>query len=189
MNVGAFINGTISDNLTDTYPTNTKSGIVDYTFTYTGKTSEYKNQTLNCTLGELNSATTNFYIHATGAQPVRYNFTSNGNKVNQSSTLAIGKGWNWTLASLIARNNVTAAQRYLNFTFSMNNTGNTVVIRIYGTYYKASDFRNTIENNTYSSLSELSSGYDNNINVMIIAAIIAVITIPLAAVVTVKKLM
>lgn len=190
MNVGTFINGTISDSLTDTYPTNTASGLVDVTYYYNGTTSGYRNYSLPCTVGELSpSGLAKFYILANGTKNVIYNLTTNGHATNDTSTLIKGTGYNQTFLGLLFSGNLSTSDTYVNFTFNTNNTYNRIKIGIYGTYYKASDYRTAIENNTYDSLTDLSSGYDSNINILVVAAIIVMITIPLAAIVAVKKLL
>lgn len=47
----------------------------------------------------------------------------------------------------------------------------------------------TDDTDTQNTLINISSGYSSNIDIMVIAAIITVITIPLAAVVAVRRLM
>jgi len=54
--------------------------------------------------------------------------------------------------------------------------------------YPAAASRTTLQNNSLSSLQNLSEGFDDNIDIMIIAVIITVITIPLAAVIAIKRL-
>jgi cytochrome c oxidase assembly protein Cox11 len=49
--------------------------------------------------------------------------------------------------------------------------------------------RTAYQNNTLNQLSNITVGFDSNINIMTVAAVIVVITIPLAAVVAIKKLM
>lgn len=49
--------------------------------------------------------------------------------------------------------------------------------------------RTGFENNTVSTLGNLSSDYDSNTEIVSVAAIITILTVPLMAVVAVKKLM
>ena len=68
---------------------------------------------------------------------------------------------------------------YINGTVSDN------LIDSYGT----ATSRTTFENKTVLLLNNISYGFDDNIDIMIIAAIITVITIPLAAVIAIRRLM
>jgi len=49
--------------------------------------------------------------------------------------------------------------------------------------------RTALQNDTLANLDTVSAGFDDNIDIMIIAAIITVITIPLAAVISIKRLL
>jgi len=49
--------------------------------------------------------------------------------------------------------------------------------------------RTALQNDTLANLDTISGGFDDNIDIMIIAAIITVITIPLAAVISIKRLL
>lgn len=49
--------------------------------------------------------------------------------------------------------------------------------------------RTALQNDTLANLATISEGFDDNIDIMIIAAIIVVITIPLAAVISIKRLL
>jgi hypothetical protein len=49
--------------------------------------------------------------------------------------------------------------------------------------------RTALQNDTYDNLQTISTGFDDNIDIMVIAAIITVITVPLAAVISIKRLM
>lgn len=49
--------------------------------------------------------------------------------------------------------------------------------------------RTALQNDTYDNLQAISIGFDDNIDIMVIAAIITVITIPLAAVIAIKRLL
>lgn len=49
--------------------------------------------------------------------------------------------------------------------------------------------RTALQNDTYDNLQTISTGFDDNIDIMVIAAIITVITIPLAAVISIKRLL
>ena len=49
--------------------------------------------------------------------------------------------------------------------------------------------RSALQNDTIANLGTISDGFDDNIDIMVVAAIITVITIPLAAVISIKRLM
>jgi hypothetical protein len=49
--------------------------------------------------------------------------------------------------------------------------------------------RSALQNDTAANLATISQGFDDNIDIMVIAAIITVITVPLAAVISIKRLM
>ncbi|MBE3095356.1 MAG: hypothetical protein IMZ52_10030 [Actinobacteria bacterium] len=55
--------------------------------------------------------------------------------------------------------------------------------------FPAAASRSELQNRSVSALENISTGFDSTINIMVIAAIITVITIPLAAVVAIKQLM
>ena len=54
--------------------------------------------------------------------------------------------------------------------------------------YPTAASRTQLENNSLASLGNLSTGFDDSIDIMLIAVIITVITIPLAAVIAIKRL-
>lgn len=66
----------------------------------------------------------------------------------------------------------------------MNGTIGSQLITSYG----ADATRTTFENNSITTLNNLSADYDSNTEIVSVAAIITVLTIPLMAVVAVKKL-
>lgn len=66
----------------------------------------------------------------------------------------------------------------------INGTISSALIDSYG----AAATRTSQENNTVNTLENISAGYDDVIDIMVIATIIMAITLPLAAVVAVKKL-
>jgi hypothetical protein len=55
--------------------------------------------------------------------------------------------------------------------------------------YPAAGSRTALQNRSLAQLDNVSAGFDSTINIMVVAAIIVVITIPLAAVVAIKRLM
>ena len=55
--------------------------------------------------------------------------------------------------------------------------------------YGTAATRSVNQNRTVSTLENISAGYDDTIDIMIVSAIIMAITLPLAAVVAVKKLL
>jgi len=77
--------------------------------------------------------------------------------------------------------------------FALMNIGTyingTVSDSLIDTYPAAAKDRTALQNDTVSTLGSISDGFSDNIDIMIVAAIITVITIPLAAVVAIKKLM
>ena len=54
--------------------------------------------------------------------------------------------------------------------------------------YGPTTHRTALENNTVDTLENITAGYDNVIEIMVVATIILAITLPLAAVVAIKKL-
>jgi len=187
-NIGSYINGAISINLVETLPDNTPSGTVDLNYWHNATTDSYRNISLPCTVGELDTTNSKFYILANGSS-IFYNLTTNGHQTNDTSALTKGIGYNHTFADLIENANLTNSDTYVNFTWDVNNSGNRINIVVTGTYYKDGDYRTAIENRTYMTLTDLSAGYDNTIDVIIIATIIMAITLPLAAVIAIKKLL
>jgi len=195
LNVGTYINGTIASSLVETYATNNPSGSLDNTYYHnaTGNaTWTWRNITLptDCTAGELSGTLTAFRIFINGsasAWPVQVNLTVNGAYTyNKSITNAT---WdNTTLTSLIASSNVSSGDTYLNFSWWTNNSGNRITIRTYGTYYQSGDYRTSLENSTVDTLEDITTGYDNTVEIVVVAAIITAITIPLAAIIAVKRL-
>ena len=180
------MNGALGSELVDTFPTNIQSGSVDYTYWHNATTSSYRNITLPCFASELSSTTTKFYILANGSA-IFYNLTTNGNPTNRSSQLAQTWGWNQTLATLITNSNVSNSDTYLNFTWNVSGLGNRIYIRVYGTYYNSGDYRSTLQNNTVDTLGNLSGYFDDNVAIIKIAITIAVLLVPIAAVMTLRR--
>lgn len=86
---------------------------------------------------------------------------------------------------------ITAAMAVVIF-FALMNIGtyiNGTVSESLTDSYPAAASRTDLENMTVDQLENISDGFDDNIDIMIIAAIITVITIPLAAVVAIRRLM
>jgi len=55
--------------------------------------------------------------------------------------------------------------------------------------YPAAASRSVLQNNSLLTLNNISSGFNDNIDIMVVASIITVITIPLAAVIAIKRLL
>ena len=190
MYVGTYINGTIGSQLIDTMPKQVKSGSVYELYWKNGSTSGYTNISLGCTIGELTSSASGFYINANSTQII-YNLTVNGNAhfINNSVE---GTQWtNTTLATMIANSTAVSNLQYINLSWDIkdNNTLNQIKILMQGIYYTAGDMRTTFQNKSINTLENLSGDYDSNIEIVSVAAIITVLTIPLMAVVAVKKLL
>jgi len=190
MNVGTFIAGSLNDTFISSYPSNTQTGSIDSTYWHNATSNESRNVTLTSpnNVGQLNGATSKFYILANGSFPIIYNLTVNNVAIARNATITASNGVNWTVTALIAAGALARGDSYINYSWDVNSSESQIYIRTYGTYYKNSDWRTGLENNTYNQLSNISGGYDNNIDIMIIAIIITVITIPLAAVIAIKKI-
>jgi len=192
MNIGTFINGTISQSLEDTLPTNIASGSINsiYWDNASGNgTIAYRNTTLptDCTAGEI-KATSGINVNNNGTNSIWFNLSANGGTV-YNQTIAAGGWYNRTLTQVIAATAMTDDSTYANYSWLTNMSTNRVRIFYVGSYYQSGDYRTTVQNNTVDTLGSLSDGYGGNTDIMIVAAIITVITIPLAAVVAIKKLM
>ena len=73
----------------------------------------------------------------------------------------------------------------LNIGTYINGTISSQLVESYGT----ATSRTTLENSTVSTLENITAGYDRTVEIIVVAAIITAITIPLAAIVAVKKLL
>ena len=95
-----------------------------------------------------------------------------------------------TLGNLaIITSSLNSAIRDSSWDIKDNNTLNQIKILMQGIYYTAGDMRTTFQNKSINTLENLSGDYDSNIEIVSVAAIITVLTIPLMAVVAVKKLL
>ena len=72
----------------------------------------------------------------------------------------------------------------LNIGTYINGTISSELVESYGT----ATSRTTLENQTVNTLGNITSGYDNTVEIMVVAALITVITIPLMAVIAIKRL-
>jgi len=193
MNIGTYINGTIGESLEDTLPTNTASGSInsDYWDNASGNgTIAYRNTSLSsgCSVGEIKS-TSGINVYNNGTDPMWFNLTVNGGHEYYNKSIASLTWDNVTLATLVTASNMSNGDTYVNVSWLTNRTHNRVYQYYVGSYYVSGDYRSSLQNDTYDNLGTISVGFDDNIDVMIIAAIITVITIPLAAVIAIKRLL
>ena len=191
--VGVYVNGTLSDSLVDTYPTNVASGgAVENSSWYNGTTGpNYYNYSFpsGCTASELHKTNTHFYFQTNGTYDVYLNLTTNGHATNSSSLVAAGTYFNTTLTALLASGNVSAGDTYLNFTTDMNSTENKVFIRTNAaSYYQDSDWRNPTENSTVSSSNNITANFDTGLDVLQVAIIITILAAAIAAIFLFTKL-
>jgi hypothetical protein len=70
----------------------------------------------------------------------------------------------------------------------MNGTIGSQLIETFPPNNNVSGWRTTFQNASVNTLNNLSGGYDSNVEIISVAAIITVLTIPLMAIVAVKKL-
>ena len=185
LTIGAYIVGTIGSTLEATYPNNTASGSVDTTYTHSATTSSYRNITLPTTANDLDGSLTNFYILANGTYPVYYNLSVNGNSVNDTSQLLAGSGWNVTLTTLIANGNVTTSDVYLNYSWDVNSSENTITIRYAGTYFVSSDYRTNNENATVVLIGDITTGFSSVVDIEIVVIIITALSMAILAIMAV----
>ena len=61
-------------------------------------------------------------------------------------------------------------------------------MQVNGSFGVPSDFRTPIQNQTVDILGNLTTDYDDTVEIVSVAAIITAITIPLAAIIAVRKL-
>lgn len=194
LNIGTYINGTINSSLVDTYPTNIPSGNFNNTYWHNAsgnKTESWRNTSLpaGCNIGYCDDSTqTSFNVYNNGTiKGIWVNLTVNGDYI-YNTTIPKGTWRNTTLASLVTAGNVSASDLYLNWTWQANSSTNKIRIRQVAVYYQSGDLRTSLENGTVDSLYQISGKYDDTVEIMGVAAIITVITMPLAAVVAVRKL-
>ena len=186
--IGTFVNGSISEALTDTYADNEATGSVDAYYYHNATTDTYRNITLPtyCTAGELTAATTYFAINAneTGTN-ITYNLTTNGHitYTNQTVNYTASPPWhNTTLTTLIANGNVSNSNTYLNFSWEVNLSANRIVIRTVGTYFQPSDYRNPIENSTVNTLNNKAKNWDSTLDIVQVVIIITVLAAAIGAI-------
>ena len=185
-NVGTFINSTLGDELTDNYPTNTKSGNESISYSDLGTASGSHKINLSEDPDNINTDASLIYIYAYG-NAFEYNLTVNNQQVNRSDNLSEGTGFNVTYAYLLANSSINNTDRVITFDYNVGDgTGNFTMIAV-GEYYVSGDFRSTLQNTSYKGAVSLSDGYDDTISALVIAAIVMAITLPLAAVVAIRR--
>ena len=186
--IGAYVVGTLGSAFEDTYPTNVKSGTADTTYSHVTNATKYENITLPGDVGDLDTTLTNFYILANGTHPIYYNMSINGNIVNNTSQLLAGTdkcGWNITLATLIANGNVTTAEVYLNYSWTVNSSENQVVIRYVSSHYLAGDYRSSNENKTVYLLGNITDGFSSVVDIEIVVILITALSMAIITVMAV----
>ena len=186
--LGAYVVGTLGSAFEDTYATNVKSGTADTTYTHAATTDSYRNITLPGTVGDLDSTLTNFYIKANGTHNIYYNMSINGNIVNNTSQLLAGTnkcGWNITLATLISNGNVTTAEVYLNYSWDVNSSENTITIRYVSSHFLDSDYRSDNENKTVFLLGNVTDGFSDVVDIEIVVIIITALSMAIIAIIAI----
>lgn len=187
LNVGTYMNGTLGSELTQSFPNNIKSGLINTDTWYNGTTQNASivvNLTSYNTAEQLNGAISKFYIRATGAFSIYYNLTVNNVVVNNSSLLPNGEGYNHTMTTLVAAG-VTGAT--LTFAWDANSTASNVQIRLQGAYFTTTDQRTSLENNTVNTMSNLSDNYNSNVDIVKIAITISVLLVPIMAIMSLRR--
>jgi hypothetical protein len=192
MNIGTYINGNLSSSLSDTYEDNIASGSISNTITKTGSgngTTAYSNYSLPtyASLSDLNSNSDISVQNTNSTIPMWFNLSVNGNTI-YNKTIAASAYDNTTFTSLISAGNITGSTTYSNVSYLTNRSNNSVVITYSGSYYKPSDYRSDLENSTVNSLENITADYDSTIDVMTVASIIMVITLPLASIIGIRRL-
>lgn len=192
INVGTFLNGTISDTLTEDYASNTLSGSlsIDHWDNETGTATHAFQMNLTTEADNLDLTTSFFYIRA-NATAIEYNLTVNGQQVNKTDNISEGEGWNTTFSYLISNSSINASDTTITFDWDISDyddcDGDVVNICAFSNYSQSGDFRTVQENMTFSTLVNLSGDFDNTVDSLAIAAIVMAITLPLAAVVAIRK--
>ena len=176
LTIGAYVIGSLGGALEDTYATNVKSGSADTTYTHAATTAAYRNISLPTTVADLDTTLTNFYIKANGTHNIYYNMSINGNIVNNTSQLLAGTGWNITLATLISNGNVTTANVYLNYSWDVNSSENTITVRYVSSHFLSSDFRSSSENKTVLLLGNVTDGFSEVVDIEIVVIIITALS-------------
>jgi len=201
MYIGTYINGTIGAELEDTLPSNLQTGEYDNQWWYngtvpaTGGGNLTRNTTLPCTINNLDTGRSRFFYFANGTA-FWLNLTVNNNKANDTTHITpAGTAGNWTLAELITATHISPRQSFINFTWNATTTHNVGIddnrfqIRLVGDYFADGDQGSTFENRTINTLGNLSVDYESTVDIVVVAAIIVVLTVPLMAVVAIKKLL
>ena len=185
--IGSYAVGTIGSALEDSYPTNVKSGSLDTTYSHLDNVTQYRNITLPAytDVSDLDSTLTNFYIFANGTHNIYYNLSMNGNSVNDSSLLLASTGYNVTLASMIAGDDITNDDTYLNYSWDTNSSENQVVIRYVGTYFTSDDLRSTNENKTVVLIGDVVDGFSDVVDVEVVVIIITVLSMAIITIMAV----
>jgi len=108
--IGAFVNGEISDSLTDTYASNQAGGSLDVTYWHNGTTSGTRTVTFpsECYAGELTGSVVAFSVQNTNTSfSINYNLTTNGYTTYTTQSVAASSWHNTTLTTLISNGNVS----------------------------------------------------------------------------------
>lgn len=192
MNIGVFINGNIGDSLSSTLPSNRKTGSFDNTYYDNGtgnKTEHWMNTTFpsGCYAADCDG-TANTYVTFTDNSTLKriwVNLTVNGDYAGNFTIAASGTK-TVLFSTLITGTNVSGNAGYLNWTWQTNRTCG-VKIRQVGSYYASGDVRTNIENRTVNILGNTSADLSTNTKMVSTAYLIAIITLPLIAIVTIKN--
>ena len=187
--IGSFITGTISSQLVRTYPDNLETWYDNiYWHNATGNgTTAYRNTTITNNVGDLTAGTSGINVYNNGTRPIWFNLTTN-TATTYNSTINPSTWLNTTVTSLLASGNLTTTDTYVNFSWLTNQSHNRVRIRYIGSYLASADARTSLENKTVGTLDNLTDDYDSVTEIVTVAAIIVVLTVPLMAVVALKRL-
>ena len=192
MSIGTYINGAIGTSLVSTYKDNSPSGTINtiYWNNASGNgTTAYRNTSLptQCTAGEIRTGSS-VNVYNNGTLPIWFNLSANGNTV-ANFTLAATTWNNRTLATIITAGDVASGDTYVNYSWITNYSSNRVRQAFIGTYHLSADYRTSLENMTVDSLENVTANYNDALDIMTVTAIIMVITLPLAAIIGIKKLL
>jgi len=184
--IGTYITGTISSQLVASYPNNFDTWYDDIYY-HNATTSGYRNTSITNSVADLTGATSGCNVNNNGSSPIWFNLTTNGFETfNQ--TITAGNWVNTTVTALIASGNLSTSDTTVNFSWSTNASTNRIRIRYYGSYLASANTRTALENQTVDTLGNLTGDYDNLTEIVAIAAIVVVLTVPLMAVVALKRL-
>jgi len=182
--IGAYINGTVSETLVSTYPTNKASGSMssDYWHNGTSNSNDSRNVTLTTYASRLDGTNSRFYIYANGTHNIIFNLTVNGVSANNTATLTAGWGYNHTVSSLITAGNIGVADEYINFSFDVNSSESQIYIMVMGDYYVDSDWRDGRDNESTSRIYNISTNWDTNLDIVQVVVIITILAMAIGAI-------